>query len=209
MSNKMFNWFTSLINKTIIIIGDSMNIRIGVSNRHVHLKREDLDILFGKDYKLTVRNKLNQPTMFAAEETVTLKTPKNIKEHVRIVGPVRNYTQVELLEEDKEYFGINPPYRDSGDLDNSETITIIGPKGEITKENICIIANRHIHINIRDKKNNKYKHGQIVSVLVGNKQIDNVHIKKADNYKLEFHINKDDAIKNNIEGERYCIIKED
>lgn len=209
MSNKMFNWFTSLINKTIIIIGDSMNIRIGVSNRHVHLKREDLDILFGKDYKLTVRNKLNQPTMFAAEETVTLKTPKNIKEHVRIVGPVRNYTQVELLEEDKEYFGINPPYRDSGDLDNSETITIIGPKSEITKENICIIANRHIHINIRDKKNNKYKHGQIVSVLVGNKQIDNVHIKKADNYKLEFHINKDDAIKNNIEGERYCIIKED
>ncbi len=186
-----------------------MNIKMGISNRHVHLKKEDLDILFGKDYKLNVRNKLNQPTMFAAEETVTLKTPKNIKEHVRIVGPIRKYTQVEVLDKDKEYFGINPPYRDSGDLDNSETITIIGPKGQITRENICIIANRHIHINSRDKKNNKYKHGQIVSVVVGNKIINNVHIKKADDYKLEFHINKDDAINNNIEKESYCIIKED
>ena len=79
-----------------------MKIKIGLSNRHVHLTNEDVEILFGKGYKLTPRNYLYQPGQFATEETVTLKTNKNIKEHVRIVGPTRSYTQVEVLEEDKE-----------------------------------------------------------------------------------------------------------
>lgn len=184
-----------------------MNIPVGISNRHIHLTREDLDILFGKDYELTIRNYIDQPGQYAAEETIILKTDKNIKENVRIVGPIRNYTQVELLEEDKEYFGINPPIRNSGDLDNSETITIIGPKGEITKQNICIIANRHIHINTRDNK--CFKEDQIVSVKINDTIIDNVHIKIADNFALALHINKDDAIKNNIEKGSIAILKED
>ena len=129
-----------------------MKIRVGVSNRHVHLTKEDLEILFGKDYELTVRNYIDQPGQFAANETVTLKTDKNIKENVRIVGPTRKYTQVEILDIDKEYFGLNPPVRNSGDLENSENIWIIGPKGKIYKKSVCIIANRHIHINTRDKK---------------------------------------------------------
>lgn len=177
------------------------------SNRHVHLTKEDLFILFGDNYKLTVRNYLGQPGQFAAEETVSLKTDKNIKEKVRIVGPVRVYTQVELLDIDKEYFGINPPVRNSGDLDNSETITIIGPKGEITKENSCIIANRHIHINTRDNK--KYYEDQIVSVKINNKIFNNVHIKIADNFAYEMHINKDDAINNNINNEDVVQILEE
>jgi len=90
-----------------------MEIKVGVSNRHVHLTKEDIDILFGKNYKLTPRNYLDQPGQFATEETVALKTDRNIKEHVRIVGPERSYTQVEVLESDKEYFGINPPVRNS------------------------------------------------------------------------------------------------
>lgn len=184
-----------------------MKIKIGISNRHVHLTKEDVDVLFGKDYQLTPRNYLYQPGQFATEETVTLKTSKNIKEHVRIVGPIRNYTQVEVLEEDKEYFGINPPTRNSKDLEGSEAMTIIGPKGEITKENICIIANRHIHINTRDKR--KYKEDDIVSVTINNQTLDNVHIKIDDTYKTELHINKDDAIKNNITRESVAILKED
>ena len=184
-----------------------MKIKIGISNRHVHLTKEDVDILFGKDYKLTPRNYLYQPGQYATEETVTLKTQKNIKEHVRIVGPIRSYTQVEVLEEDKEYFGINPPTRNSKDLEGSETMTIIGPKGEITKENICIIANRHIHINTRDK--GKLKEDDIVTVEVNSTILDNVHIKIDDTYKTELHINKDDAIKNNITSESVAILKED
>ena len=184
-----------------------MNIKVGVSNRHVHLTREDLDILYGKGYELTKRNDLDQPGQYAANEQVTLKTNKNIKEGVRIVGPLRNYTQVEVLEEDKEYFGINPPVRNSKDLENSETMTIIGPKGEITKENICIIANRHIHINTRDKKN--FKEDDIVSVTVGKIILNNIHIKIADSFKTELHINKDDAMKNNIKEGSIAVLKED
>lgn len=184
-----------------------MEVKVGVSNRHVHLTEEDVEILFGKDYKLTPRNYLDQPGQFATEETVTLKTDKNIKEYVRIVGPTRNYTQVEVLEEDKEYFGINPPIRNSGDLENSESITIIGPKGIINKKNICIIANRHIHINTRDKGN--FYEDQIVKVDINGKILDNVHIKIGDNYALALHMNKDDAIRNNIESGAVGIIKED
>ena len=183
-----------------------MEIKVGLSNRHVHLTKEDINILFGENYQLTPRNYLDQPGQFATEETVILKTDKNIKENVRIVGPAREYTQVEVLESDKEYFGINPPVRNSGDLNNSEKITIIGPKGEITKDNICIIANRHIHINSRDKK--IFKQDEVVSVQYKDKVFDNVHIRIGDNYALAFHINKDDAINNNIENGSIVILKE-
>ena len=184
-----------------------MEVKIGVSNRHVHLTKEDVEKLFGKDYNLTPRNYLDQPGQFATEETVTLKTDKNVKEYVRIVGPTRSYTQVEILEEDKDYFGINPPVRNSGDLMGSENITIIGPKGELNKKNVCIIANRHIHINTRDKGN--FKEGQIVKIEIEGKVLDNVHIKIGDNYALAMHINKDDAIGNNIENGAIGIIRED
>ena len=184
-----------------------MEIKVGVSNRHVHLTRDDVNILFVDGYELTPRNYLDQPGQFATEETVTLKTEKNIKEYVRIVGPERTYTQVEVLEADKEYFGINPPVRNSGDLDNSERITIIGPKGEITKDNICIIANRHIHINTRDKNN--FKDDEIVTVMYNGKIIDNVHIKLADNFALAFHINKDDAINYSLESGDVVILREE
>lgn len=207
MSNKLthiYNYKNKNYNK---IRGGNVKIPVGVSNRHVHLTNEDLEILFGENYNLTPRNYLDQPGQYAANETVTLKTDKNIKEFVRVVGPTRKYTQVELLEEDKEYFGINPPVRNSGDLDYSENITIIGPKGQIYKENVCIIANRHIHINTRDKE--KFTEDQIVKVEIDGKILDNVHIKIGDNYALAMHINKDDAIKNNIQNNSQGVIKED
>lgn len=184
-----------------------MEIKVGVSNRHVHLTKEDVDFLFGKDYELTPKNYLDQPGQYAAEETVTLKTDKNIKEFVRIVGPTRSYTQVEILESDNDYFGINAPVRNSGDLENSENIRIIGPKGELDKQNVCIIANRHIHINTRYRGN--FKDDQIVSVDVSGVILNNVHVKIGDNYSLALHINKDDAKNNNIESGAVGIVKED
>ena len=102
-----------------------MIIKSALSNHHIHVTREVLDILFGKNYNLNVRRMLVQKGQFAAEETVTLiKNNKKI-ENVRIVGPCRKYTQVELLEKDCEYLGINPPIRSSGDLKGSECITIV------------------------------------------------------------------------------------
>lgn len=184
-----------------------LKIKVGVSGRHVHLTKEDKDILFGKDYELTVRNYIDQPGQFAANETVILKTDKNQKENVRVVGPLREYTQVEVLESDKEYFGINPPIRNSKDLKDSENIWIIGPKGKIYKENVCIIANRHIHINTRDKAS--YHEDEIVSVKINNTILDNVHIKISDDYNLALHINKDDALANNIENGSVALLQED
>ena len=164
-----------------------MDILVGVSNRHVHLTREDLNILFGKGYELTVKNYLVQPGQFACNETVSLEANGYRKDYVRIIGPIRKYTQVELLDSDKELFKLDPPVRNSGELDNSESIKIIGPVGSIDKSNCCIIANRHIHCNKLDNN------GDIVKVKYKDMILNDVHIKMDDSYKLEFHINKDDA----------------
>ena len=169
-----------------------INIPVGVSNRHVHLTKEDVEILFGEAYELTKRRDLSQIGQYACEEVVSLKNKNNIIEHVRVLGPVRSYTQVEVLRSDAEYLEINPPVRNSGDLENSETITIVGPKGEIKKENSCIIATKHIHINSSDYPN--LKNNDIVRLKVRDNVImDNVYIKKDPTFILELHIDKDEA----------------
>lgn len=174
-----------------------IEIPIGVSNHHVHLTHDVIEKLFGKGYTLTVRRKLTQKDEYACEEVVNLKANGKIIEHVRVLGPERNYNQVELLKSDAMYLGLNPPVRDSGDLANSESITVIGPKGEITLNNSCIIATKHIHINSEDYP--LLNTGDIVRVKVRDKfYIENVHIKKKNTYTLEMHIDKDDAVKYNL-----------
>lgn len=174
-----------------------IEIPIGVSNHHVHLTHDVIEKLFGKGYTLTVRRNLTQKKEYACEEVVDLKANGKIIEHVRVLGPERNYNQIELLRSDAKYLGLNPPVRDSGDLANSESITVIGPKGEITLNNSCIIATKHIHINSEDYP--LLNTGDIVRVKVrDNLYIENVHIKKKDTYKLEMHIDKDDAVKYNL-----------
>lgn len=169
-----------------------IKIPVGVSNRHVHLTKENVDILFGKDYELTKRRDLSQIGQYACEEVVTLKSDANIIEHVRVLGPVRNYTQVEISKTDAKFLEINPPFRNSGDLNNSETICIVGPKGEIKCENSCIIATRHIHINSKDYPN--LKDDDIVKLKIRDNLImDNVYVKKDPSFVLELHIDKDDA----------------
>ena len=175
-----------------------INIPVGVSNRHVHLKKEDLEKLFGKDYLLTKRRDLSQEGQYACEEVVTLKNKDKVIEHVRVLGPLRKYTQVEVAKSDALFLGINPPIRNSGDLDNSETITLVGPKGEIKCENSCIIATRLIHINSNEYLN--LKDGDIVTLKVNDKLvIDNVYIKKDPSFVLELHIDKYDAKEFNLE----------
>lgn len=174
-----------------------MEIKVAVSNRHVHLTKEDVEILFGKNYQLTKRNELTQTGQFACNETVNLKTNKNIIENVRVVGPIRKYTQVELSKDDSIFLGLNPPIRDSGDLDNSESITIIGPKNEKFIKNCCIIANNHIHANNDDIK--EFSNNDIVSIKTKSGQtIDNIHIKKDDSYVLEMHIDTYNSKKYNL-----------
>lgn len=170
-----------------------MKIKVGISNRHIHITKEDYKILFNKE-ELNKRNDLNQPNNFAAIETVTLKTNKNKIENVRILGPFRNYTQVELTKTDSYKLGINPPVRASGDLKGSENITIEGPTGEITKE-CCIIADRHIHITKEDYEKYKINKDTCQIKISGEKGaiLDNVHFKVTEEAYMELHLDTDDA----------------
>ncbi len=168
-------------------------VKVGISNRHVHLTKEVYKTLFSSE--LTKKKDLTQIGDFAANETLTLKTEKGMIENVRIIGPYRNYNQVEISKSDARKLGLNPPVRKSGDLENSETITIIGEKGEITLENVCILAERHIHLNPSDALNWQVKDGDMVSVSVkGDKScLLNAHIKVSENGVPAFHIDTDDA----------------
>ncbi|MFV0275262.1 MAG: phosphate propanoyltransferase [Bacilli bacterium] len=168
-----------------------MNINVGISARHLHLTTENLEQLFGKDFKLEKFKELNQKGEFASNSKVTLKTKKSFIEGVRVLGPTRKYTQVEISKTDSIKLGINPPVRTSGDIKESESITIIGPIGQITITEGVIIANRHIHI----EENNEYglKPGDIVSVLVNGEKggiLNNVLVRPG---TKEFHIDTDDA----------------
>ena len=123
-----------------------MKVSIGISNRHVHLTKEHLEILFGEGYELEKKNDLTQPGQYASTALVTIKTNKSEISNVRVLGPVRSYTQVEISKTDAYKLGLNPPIRNSGDLKDSESITIVGPNGTIIVDECCIIATRHIHI---------------------------------------------------------------
>lgn len=188
----------------IIYLGDNMKIKAAVSNRHVHLKKEDADVLFGENYEFNVLRPLSQTGQFACVETVTIKTDKNKIEKVRILGPVRSYTQVELSKTDSVLLGLNPPVRDSGELDNSEDITIIGPKGEVIAKNSTIIAHRHIHMNESDALNFNVKNNDLVKVKVEGLRggiFNNVRIKVDPSYVLEMHIDRDEANAFDIKNE--------
>ena len=171
-----------------------MKVSVGISNRHVHLNEFDYKILF-QDHKLTKRNDLNQPGQFACNERVQIIGPKGYLENVIIVGPLRNYTQVEVSKTDCYKLGIDPPIRDSGNLDNASIVTIIGPYGKIERS-CCIIANRHIHVDKSILKEKDLIGIKEVSIEVkGEKsgRLDHVHLKETEEAYFELHLDTDDA----------------
>ena len=185
-----------------------MKVSIGVSNRHVHLTKEHLEILFGINFELDKKNDLTQPGQFASMSVVTLKTQKSEINNVRVLGPIRDYTQVEISKTDAYKLGLNPPIRNSGDLDDSCPITIIGPKGSVDLDKGCIIPTRHIHILPEQLKLYNLENRDTVDVKINGEKggiISNVHIKCADESFFELHIDTDDAnahlIKNGDIGE--------
>ncbi len=182
-----------------------MKIKVGVSNHHIHLKESDFKLLFGLDSKLEIKNMLSQKDQFASTSLLTIKTDKSEISNVRVLGPFRDYTQIEISQTDAYKLGINPPVRDSGDLDDSEIVTLIGPCGTI-KTNGCIIAHRHIHISSEQKKELNLE--DIVSIKYGGIKggiLDNVKCKITPFASIELHIDTDEAnalgIKNNDEVE--------
>lgn len=171
-----------------------MKVILGISNRHVHLTEEDYKILFG-DAKLEKVKDLVQPGEYASNQKVSIKTEKSIINNVRLLGPLRKYSQVEISKTDSFTLGITPPVRNSGDLIDAAKITIVGPNGEVTK-NCCIIATRHLHINKEDRE----KYGLIginkVKVKIDSEKstiFEDVYVKENPNYVLELHLDTDDG----------------
>ena len=185
-----------------------MKVSIGVSNRHVHLTKEHLNVLFGLGYELENKNDLTQPGQYASTATVTIKTNKSEIENVRVLGPVRDYTQVEISKTDAYKLGLNPPVRNSGDLNGSESITIIGSCGSVNIAEGCIIAARHIHILPSQLKVYGLEGRDTVNVKLNGEKggiITNVYLKVSDEAFFELHLDTDDAnahlIKNGDIGE--------
>lgn len=173
-----------------------MKVPVGISNRHVHLSREHLDILFGERYELTKIKDLRQKGQFAAEETIDLEGPKGKISHVRILGPDRANTQIEISKTDGYVLGVNPPMRDSGDLAETPGITIIGPKGRVTLQEGLIIAARHIHMNETDAAKIGVNDNEHVSVRVEGERsliLEKVLCRVHPSFVLEFHIDTDEG----------------
>ena len=170
---------------------------INLSNRHVHVSREDLDILYGKGYQLTKTKDLIQPGQFACAETVTIKGPKGAFEGVRILGPERKETQCEILASDQFKLGVpGCPVRESGQLDGSASFEIIGPAGSIKKEKGLIIAKRHIHFNLEEGKRFGVVDKQLVSLKAGGERgaiFLNVVCRVNAAYALECHLDFDEG----------------
>ncbi len=180
-------------------------IKVGISNRHVHLTEEIYNKIFFSSLKK--QKDLNQNGEFASEQVLTIKTEKSEISKVRVLGPFRNYNQVEISRSDAYKLGINPPVRKSGDLLNSEKITLIGEKGEVTLQNCCIISERHVHVNPQKAEELGVKDNQSVKISVGGDKacILFASIKISNNGFYELHIDTDDAnaagIKNGDEVE--------
>ena len=186
-------------------------IKIGVSQRHIHLSREDLDILFGKDYELTVK-KVLMGREYASNEVVTLVGPslKSI-ENVRVLGPVRPKTQVEISKTDTFVLKVSPPVRPSGKVEGSEKIVIVGPKGSVYLKEGVIIANRHIHLTPEYATQNGIKDNDYVDVFVDGikpTKFYDVQVRVRDDFNTEMHIDTDDANSSGLKnGDLVTIIK--
>lgn len=186
------------------------SIPIGVSNRHIHLSKEDLEALFGSGYQLTKMKDLKQPGQYAAAETVKVLGPKGSFDSVRILGPVRNLTQLEISISDGYVLGVEPPVRESGKIGGTPSIQIIGPKGEIRKNEGVIAALRHIHMPTDYAVRHNLKDKDFVNVVFeGLRKICfyNVLVRVSEQYALEMHVDTDEANAGGLKsGDRVKII---
>lgn len=171
-------------------------ILIEVSARHIHLSQKDLEVLFGDGYELNENKKLSQTGEFAAEEKLIIVGPRGKLEGVRIIGPVRNNSQVEISKTDGYKLGIIPPVRVSGDIEGTPEVKIIGPSGEAELEKGLILAQRHIHMSEDDANKYNVQDQQDVSIKVeGDRGLifNKVIVRVKENFNLSFQIDTDEA----------------
>ena len=182
-------------------------IPIGVSNRHVHVTKEDLEILYGPGYELTKKGDLKQPGQFASNETVTVRGPKGEFKNVRILGPVRSKSQVEISKTDSFRLGIKPPVRESGDLAGTPGVELVGtvalPEG-------AIVALRHIHMTPEQAMAMGVKDKDVVEVETFGERsgvFGDVLVRVSDKFSLEMHVDIDEANACALKNNDYVILR--
>lgn len=171
-------------------------VPVEISNRHIHLSQEHIEALFGPGYELTPLKDLSQPGQFACTETVTLVGPKGSLTGVRVLGPARASSQIELAATDTFKLGVKPPVRDSGDLDKTPGLTVVGPFGQAELESGVIIAARHIHMNPKEGLKLGLKDGAHVSVEIPGLRggvFNNVLVRISPQSALFMHIDTDEG----------------
>ena len=188
-------------------------IPVGISNRHIHLSTQDLETLFGKGYELTPIKDLSQPGQYACKETLTLVGPSmRAIEGVRVLGPLRKTSQVEISATDSFQLKVKPPVRESGKTEGSAPVTIIGPKGVVALKEGCIIANRHIHMSPDEAAAFGVKDGDYVDIdaTSGTRRSRwfDVQIRVHKDFRLEMHVDTDDANSAGLKnGSKVTIVK--
>ncbi len=171
-------------------------VPVGLSNKHLHLSQADLEVLFGQGFELTKMKDLSQPGQFAANEKVDIVGPKGTLKGIRVLGPVRKETQIEISLTDSFVLGVTPPVRDSGDLIDSPGAKIVGPKGEVELNKGVIAAGRHIHMHTSDAEIFSVTDKEVVSVKIQGKRglvFDNVLVRVNPEYALEMHVDIDEG----------------
>lgn len=171
-------------------------VPVGISMRHIHLSRREVDALFGRTYQLTPLRPLSQPGQFACQECLDVIGPKGVLHKVRVLGPERSAAQVELAQTDCRAIGINAPVRSSGSTDGTPGVLLQGPKGVLSLPQGVIIADRHLHMNPAQAAAFGLADGDIVRVRVdGGKPgiLDGVLVRAGERYELDLHLDTDDA----------------
>lgn len=166
-------------------------LTIGLSNRHMHLKQEDIETLFGKGYELTKAKDLAQPGQFASNEKVDVEGSKGCIKGIRVLGPARGKSQVEVSLGDARALGVKSVIRNSGDLENTPGVKLIGPEGEVELEDGVIIAARHIHMDLETAEKFGVKDQDRLRVRAGDERaliFENVLARVSEDFKLEMHV---------------------
>ena len=171
-------------------------VPIGISNKHLHVSQKDLDVLFGAGHQLTVMKDLGQPGQYACEETVEIAGPKSSFKKVRILGPVRPETQVEISLTDAIQLGVKAPVRESGQLDGTPGLTLIGPAGQVEMAQGVIVAGRHIHIDPKTAESYGVKDKDMVKVKIEGPRalvFEDVLVRVREDFAPEMHVDTDEG----------------
>jgi putative phosphotransacetylase len=173
----------------------NFTVPIAVSSRHIHLTQNDVEILFGKGYELTIRNELRQKGQFAANECVEINGPKGKFEKVRIVGPTRAYTQLEVSETDARTLGVKASISYAGQAKDAASVTLVGPQGRVERS-CAIIAARHLHTSPEDAAHFGVKDKEIISVKIDGPRavtFENIVVRVDPTFVTEIHLDTDEG----------------